>query len=110
MLFRSIISDFLTENADSAAKKLLYSGQSISFVHILSKDEESPGLGQKLRLVDSETNEYRDLEITSEVAANYRQSLTDFKAGVKAACERLGGLYVFSTTDQNPLSVVKKFI
>lgn len=74
-----IISDFLTENDwQSAVDYLLYHGQEVYLVQILSRDEIAPGMSGKLLMLDAESIEEED-------ERNYRAEIT--RSSMKAYAE-----------------------
>lgn len=71
-----ILSDFMTEGqVEQAVKILQQKKQEVLLLQVLSMQEVSPATGGAVRLVDAETGETRDLDLTAEVVAQYQAAL-----------------------------------
>ena len=88
-----IISDVLTDNFNDAIKYLSYMNQSIIVIHTLSKEELDPKYIGDIRLIDSETEEGKDVSITSETLEIYIKTLNNFMVGIKETCKKYGCFY-----------------
>ena len=75
-----IISDFFSEDGYDEAVKLLRSKkQAVNLVHILDEREANPTERGNIRLIDSETGQTRELEVTEEIASKYKKALDSFQ-------------------------------
>ena len=59
-------------------------------LRILTPEEIEPQRGGMVRLVDSETGEKRDLELTEQAVSAYRQALRRLEAALQEFCWRRG--------------------
>ncbi|MCD8037264.1 MAG: DUF58 domain-containing protein [Clostridiales bacterium] len=98
-----IISDFFSENGyDSAVKLLRSKKQSVNLVQILDKREISPDEKGNVRLIDSETDGTRELELTPELLNKYNKALEGFRNEMREFCiKNEAGFYAFD--DGEPL-------
>lgn len=92
-----IISDFFSEDGYENAVKLLRSKkQSVNIIQVLDIREVEPEERGNVKLIDSETNSTRELEITPEIMAKYKQVLNKFRNEMKEFCIRNeAGFYAF---------------
>jgi uncharacterized protein (DUF58 family) len=95
-----VISDFLSSDWEEGLKKLIYRQFQTAVIHLLAADEVTPELVGDLRLIDSETQEAREVSMSMRLASDYKQTVDGFLADVRAACHRYGADYVFTTTDR----------
>lgn len=84
---------FSQDGMEDALAYLRYQKQDATLVHILAPEELTPPYEGELRLLDAETGEQKELEITPALAARYRKALDGFCAGLKEACHRNGFRY-----------------
>jgi len=85
-----IISDFLSgDGYTEAFQYLRYLQQDVMAVQILSPEELSPQLSGALCLIDSETGEAVEVEITHHTLSLYKKRLHDFMENLKKACSNL---------------------
>lgn len=90
-----IISDFLVEeNISEIIKYLRYKNQQVILVHILSKEELKPELQGQIRLIDSETGEYKNLTASAALLKQYEKKVNMFIDGLKEECTKHGASYV----------------
>ena len=84
-----VISDFMVqEKAEDAVKLLQEKKQEVLLVQVLSKEEISPKVGGMVRLVDQETGEKRDLELTPQAVAAYGKALRKQKTDWEGFCRK----------------------
>ncbi|MDD3393200.1 MAG: DUF58 domain-containing protein [Clostridia bacterium] len=89
-----VISDFFMETSlDEALRVLQGKKQQICLVQVLSAAEEQPREGQAVRLVDAETGETCDLELTSSVLAAYDKALKEHRGALGELCFRSGASF-----------------
>lgn len=90
-----IISDFFNEGGiEDAIKYLRYKNQEVVLIHILSPEELNPELQGQIRLIDSETNDARNIVVTGTVLKQYEKHLNAFIANIKELANRFGACYV----------------
>jgi len=77
---------------------LQYKKQEIYVCHMLSPEEISPEIGMSLRLIDSETGEFRDVTSSPELIKTYRKVYNSFKANIEDLCGARGVNYIFMDT------------
>jgi uncharacterized protein (DUF58 family) len=96
-----VISDCLDPAGCERALKLLASaGHEIDVVHLTSKrDRQCAAMGE-LRLVDEETGDLYDIEVTPGVSAAYEQTFDQFAVDVERFCGRYGMGYLHAETER----------
>lgn len=96
-----VISDFFDPDYQKGLSALLSRKFELTVMHLLDQDEVEPPLGGDLLMVDSETNERREVTITQTLLRKYQQRLAEFCGGVESFCTRYGCNYV-RVTNQSP--------
>lgn len=90
-----IISDFFSQDGYKEAVKLLqYKKQDVILVQVLSEEEINPSSFGSVRLLDTETGEKIDVEMTETIIAGYRASLKSFQSEMKEFCYQRGARFV----------------
>ncbi len=90
-----VISDFLDPGGfDKSLKILRTTGHDVFAVHVTSERDRDPGLLGEARLVDVETGEVRDVEVTPRLAHAYRQAWQAHADQLTRFCGRYGIGYV----------------
>jgi uncharacterized protein (DUF58 family) len=90
-----VISDFLDPNGfDRGLKILRTGGHDVFAVHVSSARDRDPRLLGDARLVDVETGELRDVEITPRLARAYREAWAAHAAELARFCGRFRIGYV----------------
>lgn len=84
---------FSQDGLADALAYLRYHKQQTTLVHILAPDELSPTLEGEIRLLDSETQEQRELEISPGLLSAYDAALKEFCVELKEACHKYGFAY-----------------
>lgn len=84
---------FSKDSLADALAYLRYSKQKTTLVHILSQGELNPEYEGEIRMVDSETGETREIEITPGLMKSYSQALAGFCADLKESCHKHGFAY-----------------
>lgn len=94
-----MISDFFSEDGyDNAVKLLRSKKQLVNMVQILDQRETAPDERGNIRLIDSETEEKRELEMTPELLSRYVNALEKFRAELREfALKNEAGFYAFNT-------------
>jgi len=73
----------------------------VTMLQVLDADEVDPPLVGDLMLVDSETNDRREVTITQSLLRRYKQRLAEHCAGIESYCAQYGCNYV-RVTNQTP--------
>ncbi len=106
-----VFSDLLTEdNWKEAIKLLQYKKQEMVLVWVLAKEDVFPPQKGSFRLVDKETGETRDLELTEEVLKNYQKAVETYEAEIKEFCKKRGIHFVKAINDVPLLKVVHNIL
>ena len=79
-------------------KALLARKMQILLLHVLDKEELDPTLSGDLKLIDSETNEYREVSISPHILAQYIEQVKSFTEGLRSTASRYGMDYVQTST------------
>jgi len=94
-----IISDFFTKgNFLDMINYLQFKKQEIYVCHMLAPEEITPEIGMSLRLIDSETGEFRDVTSSPELIKTYRKVYNSFKTNIEDLCAVRGVNYIFMDT------------
>ena len=98
-----VFSDLLTEDHWKEAVKLLqHKTQEVILVWLLATEEQSPQIRGAIRMVDKETKQSRDLEITAEVLKSYQKALQGYEAEIREFCKKRDVMFV-KIVDSMPL-------
>lgn len=90
-----IISDFLDPDGFEPALKILRTiGHDVFAVHIASKRDRDPGAFGELRLMDAETGDLREVDVTPRLASAYVQAWDAHAAELAQFCARYDVGYV----------------
>jgi uncharacterized protein (DUF58 family) len=95
-----VISDLLAPDWEEGLRRLIYRQFETVVVHVLAPEEVSPELVGDLRLIDSETEEDREVSISMRLMSEHKQTVDGFVADVRDACHRYGADCLFTTTDR----------
>jgi Uncharacterized conserved protein (some members contain a von Willebrand factor type A (vWA) domain) len=87
---------------------LRFRRQDIFVCHILSPNEIEPGLDESLRLIDSETAEYREVTASTQLIKAYKKAFDSFVAGIEEECFRAGAEYIRLDTAMQIEQMIKK--
>lgn len=85
-----VISDFFDPDWQVGMKALLARGYQVAALHVLAEDELKPTLLGDLRIIDSETNEAKEMSVNPQLLARYQQTLNTFCGEVEGFCHRYG--------------------
>lgn len=97
-----ILSDFLFEDGYENGLRLIQAArQEVLLVHILAEEERNPLLQGDLRLVDSETQEGREVTFSPSLVAKYKQALQHYQADLASFAKKRGIGYIQITSDQS---------
>ncbi|AMV26561.1 hypothetical protein VT84_19330 [Gemmata sp. SH-PL17] len=92
---RVLLSDLLW-NADpgQAARMLADRASTAIVVQVLAHADANPPVSGHLRLLDSETDEVREVRIDATAAARYRENLARLQGHWHDACRAVGAIFV----------------
>ena len=96
-----VISDFFDPGYQKGLSALLSRKFDLMVIHMLDHEEVSPSVVGDLMLVDSETDERREITVTQTLLRRYKQRLAEFCGGIEGYCSRHGCNYV-RVTNQSP--------
>ena len=106
-----ILSDFLSEQAPWDAVKLLQEKkQEVYLLRILTPEDIEPQRGGMVRLVDSETGETRDLELSDHAVSAYKQALRQQESALREFCWQRGAGYCRTDTETSLLTVLEQLL
>jgi uncharacterized protein (DUF58 family) len=84
-----VISDFYDiEGIQPALKFLKYPKHDIYVIHVADETEESPAVRGDLRLIDSESGGFREINVTDALLVKYKKAFSDLAERVEAFCVR----------------------
>jgi len=95
-----VISDFYDlDGFQPALKFLRYPNHDIHVIHVVDQEEREPDLRGDLRLLDSETAAFREINVTDGLLAKYRKAFEELAAGVERFCVKNEIGYVRAPTE-----------
>lgn len=90
-----VISDLLSPTPlEEVIKLLQYRKQEIYICHLLSPQEVNPDINANLRLVDSETGEFKDVTETPLLLKTYSRVYNRFVSDIEATCFKRAVSYI----------------
>jgi uncharacterized protein (DUF58 family) len=96
-----VISDFLdTLGFEPGLKILRTLGHDVCVVHVASERDRDPGGYGEARLVDAETGDLRDVDVTPKLAAAYRDAWQAHATELEHFCGRYDVSYVRADADR----------
>ncbi len=93
-----VLSDFFDPSWKDGLKALLARGNQVAVLHVLAENEIHPTLLGDLRIIDSETNESKEMSVNPQLLARYRQTFNEFCGEIEAFCHRYGVDYLRTST------------
>ena len=106
-----LFSDLLTEDDWKEGIKLLqHKKQEVILVWVLAKEEVSPQVRGAIRMVDQETKQARDLEVTADVLKSYEKALQSYEAEIREFCKKRDVTFVKVIEDMPLLKVVSSMM
>ncbi|MHB0911836.1 MAG: DUF58 domain-containing protein [Armatimonadota bacterium] len=96
-----VISDFFDEEYRQGLSALAARKFEVTALHLLDSDEVDPPIVGDLLLIDSETDERREITMTQGLLNRYRQRLAEFCGGIEDFCLRYGCNYI-RVTNKSP--------
>lgn len=89
-----VISDFFDKDYEKGILALLSRKFEVTMVHVLDQEEVTPTVVGDLLLIDSETDDRREITITQTLLRRYQQRLAEFLGGMESFSTRYGCNYV----------------
>ncbi len=89
-----IISDLLLDEYQDGVRQLAAAGFQVTLLHMLNPEEIDPPRTGDLELIDSETNEIREIHLGEEAFAQYKRNLNAWLEETEAWCISQGAGYV----------------
>ena len=106
-----LFSDLLTEDDWKEGIKLLqHKKQEVILVWVLAKEEVSPQVRGAIRMVDKETKQARDLEVTADVLKSYEKALQSYEAEIREFCKKRDVTFVKVVEDMPLLKAVSSMM
>lgn len=94
-----VISDFFSKGKlKDMINYLKFKKQEVYICHVLSPGEMNPEVSLSLRLVDSETDEFKDVTASPILVKTYKKVLERFLAETEEICKNLGAHYIKTDT------------
>lgn len=103
-----LVSDLLTPDWEESLSRLAAGRGDCCVLHLLSPEEFEPTAQGDLKLVDSETEQTREITMGPTVLRQYREERDAFLHAVRAACHRYGFSYLFARTSDSVEDVILK--
>jgi uncharacterized protein (DUF58 family) len=96
-----IVSDLMYDHQlDKLIRLLSFHKQKVILCHILSQEELSPVFDENVRIIDSETKEYMDINTGIEAINLYKKKLSEYFKEIKTICSKYGVDYMLVNTAQ----------
>jgi len=90
-----VISDLFSKgDIKDIINYLLYRKQDIYICHMLAPQEVEPQVDSSLRLIDSETGEFRDVTATAQLLRTYKKVFSEYISGIEGTCFKRGVNYI----------------
>ena len=102
-----IISDFFTtDSVEDIIRYLKYNKQQVLLLNVLSKEELEPTLEGRLKLLDSETGDSKDMEINIPMINRYKEAVEQFTSNLSDICSKYGASYVKVCSDDKVEKII----
>lgn len=106
-----VISDFFTKgNIKDLISYLKFRKQEVYICHVLSPQEINPDVSLSLRLVDSETGEFKDVTASPSLVKAYTRVLERFLKETEEFCNNYGAHYILSETSLPVEQMIKMVV
>jgi uncharacterized protein (DUF58 family) len=90
-----IISDLLEEaDINEFFSYLKHCKQEVYIFHILAPQEINPTFEENIRIIDSESNDFKDINITDRLIDNYKKVYKDFINNIEKTSLKWGFYYI----------------
>jgi hypothetical protein len=95
-----LVSDLLSPEWEAALAQLAAGRGEVCVLQVLTSDEFDPGARGDLKLIDSETEQEREVTMGATVLRRYARERDDFLSAVRARCNHYGFSYLLSLSEQ----------
>jgi len=96
-----VVSDLMYDHQIEKVLRLLqFNKQKVIICHVLSDEEINPVFGENVRIIDSETEDYLDIDTGVEAINRYKKMLKNYLNEIKSSCQKSGVDYILVPTDQ----------
>ena len=95
---------------EEAIKYLRYRKQDVYLCHVLSPQEIDPELDSDMRLIDSETGDFRDIAASSFVTEAYRKVFKEYTHELEGVCTANGAWYMLLPTTIPIEEMIRKVV
>lgn len=89
-----VFSDFFDSSWQEGVKALLARGFQVSLIQTLSEDEIKPSLLGDLRIIDSETGEFKEMSVNPQLQQRYELAFLQFCGEIESFSHRYGVDYL----------------
>lgn len=95
-----LLSDLLdASGVDATLRALQRPASELSVIQTLARTDVEPDLDGDLRLIDCETGQRVEVNLSPAMLATYRERVRGFVAGCAETCRRRGAAFVTTTSD-----------
>lgn len=101
-----ILSDLFSDSFQDTIKYLAFMNQSIVVLNLLSIEEINPFFSGDIRLIDSETEEGKDISITQSVLNSYEKTFKSFINRNREICRKFNCQYSLISNELSIESIV----
>lgn len=101
-----ILSDLFSDSFQETIKYLAFMNQSIVVLNVLSTEELNPLFSGDIRLIDSETEEGKDISITQSVLNSYEKTFKSFINRNREICRKFNCQYSLISNELSIESIV----
>ncbi len=101
-----ILSDLFSDSFQDNIKYLAFMNQSIVVLNLLSTEEINPLFSGDIRLIDSETEEGKDISMTQSVLNSYEKTFKSFINRNREICRKFNCQYSLISNDLSIESIV----
>jgi uncharacterized protein (DUF58 family) len=105
-----VLSDFLDPSWQEGLKSLLARGFQVALVHTLDPEELNPTLVGDLRIIDSESGDWKEMSVNPALLARYLQRLEQFCGEIETFANRYGMDYLRTSTAMPFEDTVLKYL
>src|SRR5688500_17439367 len=105
-----VISDFLDPTWPDGLKSILARGFQVALIHTLDPEELNPTLLGDLRIIDSESGDWKEMSVNPALLKRYEDRLNDFCEEIETFANRYGMDYIRTSTAVPFEDVVLKYL
>lgn len=93
-----VISDFMDPTWQDGLKSILARGFQVALIHTLDEEELNPTLVGDLRIIDSESGDWKEMSVNPALLSRYRERLDRFCEEIETFANRYGMDYLRTST------------